>query len=92
MIDRQQQFHFAINTNDFALKLHSWDQSLPLCFATNKAHYARYGNYYLHQHQNLESTHPGATAEIEALTSVRRNTIGIGQAMDLTGEQTYSEW
>ena len=39
--------------------------------------------------QNLESIHPGATAEIEALTSVRRNTIGIGQAMDLTGEQTY---
>ena len=89
MIDRQQQFQFAINTNDFALKLHSWDQSLPLCFATNKVHYARYGNYYLHQLQNLESTHPGATAEIEPLTSVRRNTIGIGQAMDLTGEQTY---
>ena len=88
MIDRQQQFHFAINTNDFVLKLHSWDQSLPLCFATTKL-IARYGNYYLHQLQNLESTHPGATSEIEALTSVRRNTIGIGQEMDLTGEQTY---
>ena len=36
LIDRQQQFNFAINTNDFSLKLHSWD--LLLCFATNKAH------------------------------------------------------
>ena len=44
---------------------------------------------YINSSSNLESTHPGATAEIEALTSVRRNTIGIGQAMDLTGEQTY---
>ena len=47
LIDSQQQFRFAINANDFALKLHSWDQSLPLCFATTRVHYERYGTYYL---------------------------------------------
>ena len=58
-------------------------------FCNEQTHYARYGNYYLHQLQSLESTHPGTTAEIEALILVGRNTIGIGQAMDLTGVQTY---
>ena len=43
----------------------------------------------LYQLHNLESTHPGVTAEIEALTTVRRNTICIGQVMDLEVEQTY---
>ena len=37
----------------------------PLRVATSTVHYARYGTYYLKQLQNLESTHPGATAEIE---------------------------
>ena len=40
--------------------------------------------------ENLESTHPGAKSEIEVNgLSVRRNTLGIGQAIDMTGEQSY---
>ena len=34
-------------------------------------------------------TSPGATMEIEASCTVRRNNLGIGQAIDLAGEQTY---
>ena len=67
-----------------------WDESLPLCFATNRLHYARYGMYYLNQMKNLHITHPGAKEEIEKIgLSVRRNNIGIGQTIDLAGEQTY---
>ena len=39
---------------------------------------------------NVESTHPGAKSEIEENgLSVRRNTLGIGQAIDMAGEQNY---
>ena len=53
-------------------------------------HYSRYGTYYSKSLECLESTHPGAKEEIENLgLSVQRNTLGIGQAVDLAGEQTY---
>ncbi len=35
LVDRQQQLHYSINTNDFSLRLSMWQQSLPLCFAMN---------------------------------------------------------
>ena len=90
LLDRQRKLHYAINTNDFSLRLLVWKESLPLCFATNRVHYSRYGTYYLKSLECLESTHPGAKEEIENLgLSVRRNTLGIGQAVNLAGEQTY---
>lgn len=90
LIDRQRKLHYAIKNNDFSLRLLVWKESLPLCFATNRVHYARYGTYYLKSIECLESTHPGAKEEIEKVgLSVRRNTLGIGQAVDLAGEQTY---
>ena len=50
----------------------------------------RYGTYYVNQLKNLEETHPGAKQEIEkSSVSVRRNDFGIGQAVDLAGEQTF---
>ena len=40
--------------------------------------------------KDIENTHPGAKEEIEETgISVRRNSFGIGQAIDLAGEQTY---
>ena len=77
LAERQKKLHYGINVNDFDLHLLIWKQSLPLCFATNRAHYSRY----------LDSTHPGGRAEMESVgLSVRRNNLGIGQAIDLAGE------
>ena len=40
--------------------------------------------------ENLDQTHPGAKEELMKIgISVRRNDNGIGQAVDLAGEQTY---
>ena len=61
-----------------------------MCFSTHRLHHARYGTYHLNSLECLDSTHPGAKEEImEMGISVRRNIIGIGQAIDSAGEQTY---
>ena len=79
MIDRQQKLHYAVNTNNYNLRLLIWKESLPMWFATNKIHYARYGTFYVKFLEHLEYTHPGAKEEIEEKgLSVRRNTLGIG--------------
>ena len=90
MVDRQQKLHYAINTNNYNLRLLIWKESLPMWFATNKIHYARYGTFYVKFLEYLEDTHPGTKEEIEEKgLSVRRNTLGIGQAVDMAGEQSY---
>jgi hypothetical protein len=90
LVDRQQKLHFSVNTNDYYLRMLIWKESLPLCFATNRVHYARYGTYYVSGLECIDSTHPGARQEIEDLgLSVRRNQLGIGQSIDMAGEQSY---
>ena len=90
MVDRQQKLHYAINTNNYNLCLLIWKESFPMWFTTNKIHYARYGTFYVKFLEYLEDTHPGAKEEIEEKgLSVRRNTLGIGQAVDMAGEQSY---
>ena len=90
MVDRQQKLHYAINTDNYNLRLLIWKESLPMWFATNKIHYARYGTFYVNFLEYLEDTHPGAKEKIEEKgLSVRRNTLGIGQAVDMAGEQSY---
>ena len=90
MVDRQQKLHYAINTNNYSLRLLIWKESLPMWFATNKIHYARYGTFYVKFLEYLEDTHPGAKEEIEEKgLSKRCNTLGIGQAVDMAGEQSY---
>ena len=37
----------------------------------------------------MNASHPGALEEFENISSVRQNNTGIGQAIDLGGEQTY---
>ena len=82
--------HYSVNCNDYDLRISSWNASLPLCFATNRVHYARYGTYYLQSLEHIDSTHPGAKEEIKTVgLSVRRNKLGIGQSIDLAGEQSY---
>ena len=89
MVDRQQKLHNAINTNSYNQRLLIWKESLPMWFATNKIHYAFYGTFYVKFLEYLEDTQPGAREEIEEKgLSVRRNTLGIGQAVDMAGVQS----
>ena len=87
--DRQHTFHYAVNTNDACLRLQMWKESIPMCFSTNRIHYARYGSFYLKSLESLDITHPGSKDEMKAIVSVRRNTQAIGQAIDMAGEQSY---
>ena len=90
-IDRQHKFHFSTNTNDFDLRLKCWNDSLPLCFATNKQNYARYGTYYITQLENIDLPHPSAKEELqETGISVSRNQFNIRQSIDGAGEQTFT--
>ena len=89
MVSELQLLHFSLKVNNFGLKIKCWEKLLPLCFTTNKIHYSRYGTFYVEQIKNLETSYPGATEEIEDFCSVKRNSGGIMQAIDLTGEQTY---
>ena len=43
---------------------------------------------YIQQLKYMEALHPGALEEFETISSVRGNNMGIGQAIDLAGEQT----
>ena len=90
MAQMQLLFHYLMKTNNFSLRFALWEKWLPFCFATNRLHYARYGSYYVKFLKHLEHTHPGATEELEEFgLSVRRNSLGICQAVDLAGEKTY---
>ena len=89
LVDRQHMFHYAVNTNDACLRLQMWKESIPMCFSTNRIHYARYGSFYLKSLESLDITHPGSKDEMKAIVSVRRNTQAIGQAIDMAGEQSY---
>ena len=90
MVDHLHMLHYAVNTNNYDLRIIIWKELLPLFFATNRIHYARYGTYYSQSLEHIESTHLGARKEIEDVgLSIRRNKHGIGQSIDLAGEQSY---
>ena len=80
------QLHFAININDYCLRLETWEGLMVLRFTMNKQNYAQYGTYYLTQMVSLDSTHPGAHEEIqERGISVFRNSAGVRQSINGTG-------
>ncbi len=92
LIDHQHQFHYAVNVNNFDLRLMMWNASLPLCFATNRIHFSPYGTFYVTLSEYLDATHPGAKDELKEVgVSVQRNNLGIGQSVDLAGEQSYMQ-
>ena len=90
LVDLLHKLHFAIQSNDFNEKLVCWRLMLPLFFFFDRTHYSRYGSYYIQSMERLEKSHPGAKQELMKIgISVRRNEKGIGQAVDLAGEQSY---
>ena len=90
LVDSLHSLNYSLLANDFETRLAAWKELLPLFFYFDRTHYARYGTYYINSLENMELTHPGAKDElIKSGISVRRNKFGIGQAVDLAGEQTY---
>ena len=90
LVDLLHSLHYAIMSNDFDGRLAAWKELLPTFFFFDKTHYARYGSYYVKAMENIDVTHPGAKEELMQIgISVRRNDFGVGQAVDLAGEQTY---
>ena len=62
---------------------------LPQFFAKNRILYAQYGTYYIQSLEHIESTHLVAREEIEDVgLPIHRNKLGIGQSIDLAGEQS----
>lgn len=90
LVDSLHTLHYSLLSNDFDTRLLGWREMLPSFFFFDRTHYARYGSFYLRSLENIETTHPGAKEELLVSgISVRRNHFGIGQAVDLAGEQTY---
>ena len=90
--DLIHQLHFAININDYYLRLETWEELIVLSFTMNKQNYVRYGTYYLTQMRSLDSTQPGAHEEIqEKGISVCRNNTGVRKSIDGTGSKLYAE-
>ena len=90
LVDILHKFHSAIQSNNFEEKVESWKLMIPWFFAKDGTHYSRYGSYYLKSMELIDVTHPGAKEEMMKIgVSVRRNEKGVGQAIDLAGEQSY---
>ena len=89
MVSDLQLLHYSLKVNNFELKIKCWKKLLPLCFATSKIHYSRYWTFYVEQMKNWETLYPGATEEIKDFCLVNRNSVDIGKAIVLAGEQTY---
>ena len=87
IIETRFQLKFIIYANNFSLKLLVWEIFLPLCYATDKVHYARYGTYYIQHLRQLKKSHLGSLDKIRSFMSIRRNEIGIRQETNLAGEQ-----
>ena len=89
-VDMQQELHKAIQTNKFDERLSALKRMLLLFFFFDKVHYSRYGSYHVHELENIDAKYPGAKEELAAIgISIRRNEFGIGQAIDMAGEQTF---
>ena len=55
----QHLTHYAVQANNFTLRLHGLKTALPFFFALNFQNYARYGSIYVNTLENLDITHPG---------------------------------
>ena len=64
-----------------------WEIFLPLCYATDKVHYARYGTYYIHHLRQSQKSLLGSLDDIRSFMSIRRNEIDIREETNLAEEQ-----
>ena len=66
LMKHEHMAHAAMQTNDFDLRVESWEKFLPFYFAFNKVNYARYGSYY-YTLKNMETLYPGLKDMLEKL-------------------------
>ena len=87
------KIHFAVQTNNFDLRLKGQTDVLPFFFALNKQNYARYGSTYVYAMQNLEKTHPGCKQLIKekGLSVQGQDQYDLRIPIDQRGEQTVNK-
>ena len=88
LMKHEHMAHTAMQTNDFDLRVESWEKFLPFYFAFNKVNYARYGSYY-YTLKNMETLYPGLKDMLEKLgLSVQaQDRYQIRTALEQRGEQ-----
>ena len=88
----QHLAHTAIHENNLDMKMHAWEQMLPLYFYFNKLFYARYGSYYLQQLTHIDTLYEGLKPLLQDKgISVQAQTLHpIRTAVDQRGEQTIN--
>ena len=88
----QHMPYTAVQTNDFNLRVESWEKFLPFHFAFNMVKYARYGSYYVHTLKNMETLHPGLKDMFEktGLYVQAQDCYPVRTALDQRGEQTIN--
>ena len=85
----QSMAHTAIQQNDLEMYIHAWKSFLPFYFILNKTNYARYGSYYVHIMENMDTIYPGLRELIkdEGISVQAQNRHHIRTAIDQRGEQ-----
>ena len=88
----QHMAHTAVQTNDFDLRVESWEKFLPSYFAFNMFNYARYGSYYVHMLKHMDNIYPGLKGMLEktGLSVQAQDRYPIHTALDQRGEQTIN--
>ena len=89
-VERMHILHYAINTNNFDLRMSMWEEAIQGCFSMNKVNYARFGTYYVMQMKNFDHTQPGVRDELKRNgMSVCYNYMTMRQSIDGARESTF---
>ena len=88
----QHMAHTAVQTNDYDLRVVSWEKVLPFYFALNMFNYSRYGRYYLEILKHMEKNYPGLRHMLErsGLSVQAQDRYPVRTAVDQRGEQTIN--
>ena len=88
----QHQIHTSVQTNDFEMRLDTWERMLPYYFAFNKTNYARYGCYYVQSLKQIDECYEGLKPLLPAngLSVQGQETHPLRGSIDQRGEQTIN--
>lgn len=88
----QHQIHTSVQTNDFDMRLDSWEKILPMYFAFNKTNYARYGTWYVQTLKEIDDRYPGLKPLLQSfcLSAQAQTSYPIRTSIDQRGEQSIN--
>ncbi|KAG1711251.1 hypothetical protein GQR58_002553 [Nymphon striatum] len=88
----QHQIHTSVQTNDFDMRLDSWERMLPMYFAFNKTNYARYGTWYVQTLKEIDDRYPGLKPLLQSngLSVQAQTACSIRTSIDQRGEQSIN--